>query len=268
MAHPKTLPATVLFGSPSALYDAAEAVAQPHYGSRSGDADFYGTQTWAEAIELARKGWKAGVEQAYTLADKLSARLVASLSRPEIVYDVQGDMFDLGRVMEDTPEAWMVWDTSQEGEQDASQTAPVTVIVNNGARSEATAEALIRKGAAVVATVIVLEAAGRTVQVKVGTRCAEGLEHLTLAKRWYEPLQADGLAFLVMHPAAHRRINFAIRRAQGLESSGSSVPLKQAQGDIYIGHASENARIWASDKAAEAQVRAWLVAQGVQFNDY
>src|SRR5687767_13260375 len=95
------------FDYPSDFYTACDTweSLSPHKTSqRKGDpygggGQWAGTKDWATADLLAKKGWKEGVDLARPLAERLSTEMVASLVRPEIHFDVTGDMFDIGRVV-------------------------------------------------------------------------------------------------------------------------------------------------------------------------
>ena len=224
-------------------------------------SDWYGTNTWSEAVELATKGWKAGAARVMKLAEDISAEMVSDVKRPEVVYEVEGDQFDMGRVMADEPESWMTW----QGGQEVSQTGTVHIVYNVTASAGVATEILETRGAAVCALVIVLEAAGRHVEVETCLNIDGKNEHRVIVKNAYEPVQIDGLAFALVHPAYFRRFGFAM---MGISGSGHGIPRPTAfsQGDVYLAEALYGGEQWKSQEKAQQWVREQLTAQGVKFS--
>lgn len=233
---------------------------------RAGDPSYagfewYGTRSWDEALVLAQRGWKKGVTTIERMAQTMSAELVADVKRPEITFDVTGDMFDMSRVVEGVPECFMTW---TEG-QDESTKGRVKVVYNVTASAGISTTMIEMRGAAVAALVTVLEAAGRPTHVETVLNINNSHEHRVCVKNAFDPVQIDGLAFALVHTAYFRRFGFAM---MGIHGSGHGMPCDTQgdKGDIYLAQALWGNRQWATEADAQKWIRQQLELQGVQFH--
>src|SRR5437762_597239 len=87
-----------------------------------------GSYSLPDALGLAERGWPEGCEVVQLIAADILDSVTANVMRPEIVLDVTGECFDMGRVMEDVPECWMDW---RETEELATGERPIVRIVVN-----------------------------------------------------------------------------------------------------------------------------------------
>lgn len=235
------------------------------------DKSWTGTRSYADAQELARKGWPEGTTRAYKLANIMSAELVASVARPEITFDVTGEMFDMGRVMGGEPECWMQW---VDGQEDGGK--PIHIVSNGFISSGINHDAIMMRGAALTALIIVLEAAGRPCRIEVAGTGQDGygrrsdapiLEPRIILKDYYDPIQIDAVAYALIHPSFFRRHIFAAYEAMGLQQSFYCMPVdaQGPHGDIYLGNMTYGDAQWGSESAALAWVKTQLKLQGVTF---
>ena len=266
------------FNGPSEFYEGIASkpiISKPKTSQDKGLSGWHGTSSWEEAQRLAVAGWPEGVSAAKPLMHRISTRLVESLKRPEIVYDVTGDMFDMGKVVEEVPECWMKWEDGQE----ASITSPVHIVSNVSASCGISPETIIRKGSAVMALVMVLEASGRRCKVDVCCSLDSGYGRSTSSwgemsltvKDYYDDLNLDALAYPLMQPSFLRRhvFRFAEVSFEDLDSGyGMPADPKWAnRGDIFLSRALNSDPQWESDKAAMTWVLGELRKQKVDFKD-
>jgi hypothetical protein len=162
----------------------------------------YGTATWREAVSLAQNGWPDGqkllttARSQYISSEKIQIRIVG--------YGVGGSFPDVPRFLAGDPEH-------------------IRVVVSPNCPISVTAESRANWGAAFLSWVAAEELAGNTVEIDVIYVTKAPCYYLDEYK-WGPPVivkytlqrtnsykSIDQLAFWLMHPAAHRRIQFAIK---------------------------------------------------------
>jgi len=240
---------------------------------------WFGTQDFPAAIKLATNGWKEGVKMAEPLARKLSEEMIETLSRPQVQYEVEGEMFDMGRVIQEEPECWFKWHPGQiDSSMDESNKGPVRIVLNNSVSCGISTDIIKMRGCAVMALAMVLSAADRPIQIVSTTPLKDDdyfsrdasklIEFDVVLKDYYDDIQMDAVAFSLMHPSFFRRFGFRMMEILGIQSSGYGYPkdsIHTQKGDIYLGQAMWGDNKWKSMESAEKWVREQLVAQGVQF---
>lgn len=243
-----------------------------HCGTdRYSNEGFTGVKTYAEASRLALYGWPEGTKIVEDLARRLSVRMVETVIRPTIKYDVTGQMFDMGLVMEGTPECWLDYEHT-EGE---SQLGPVHIVYNVCVSAGVSKETLQARGAAVAALTYVLEAAQRPVKVDVvvGVKPSwfggnfKPKSYRVTVKHMYDPLQIDAMAYSMVHPAFFRRQGFAMLHLMGTPAD-QAMPCAAThfpQGDIYLAEGTYGEPQWEDEGATERWIHEQLDKQGVKF---
>jgi hypothetical protein len=242
---------------------------------------FRGTRSFAEALDLARKGWPEGAEAARRFAGQFGAVAASNVLRPEIGYAVCGDTIDMGRYLMGEPECFMEW---RESEVSAAGAKVLKVAINISISSAIPADAIMRRGAAMIALVDLLEQAGRRCEVWVASAtCSNGEHYREFAVRLKEagqPLETDRLAFAMCHPSMERRLERGLsetvipvkmRDAYDFTSGGAGkpCPLRHTAGDVVMPEAryrDANGAIdptWLTDESCIAKVLALLEAQGI-----
>lgn len=186
---------------------------------RTGPDPWHGTNTFEQAVEIARRGWPEGAAKALELraAVESAVRDLINARSTTYTFDVAGEYVDVGRFLSGEPECF-----GTESTDFGSNSRPVVKIVANLAASGAVSpESLFVRGAAIVAAIDVLEALGRRVEVWIakgsGVQRTGGRVHEThvLVKRADQPLDIDRLGFAVAHPACLRRLCFSIMEQHG-----------------------------------------------------
>lgn len=176
------------------------------YGRHACGLDM-GTDTLAQAVALARFGWKEG-------RDKLSTGMAsAAMFKPPApiatcAYDVAGAFPDVGLYCAGDPACMVSYDPEQ------AKTRPVLrFVVNLSYLAGVSGEAITNRGAAILSYVDKLESEGMRVEL-VAVRAARGkgkVFNFTFPlKAADEPLDIDRVAFVIANPAMLRRIGFAV----------------------------------------------------------
>lgn len=235
-----------------------------------------GTANYADAVQLARQGWRDGVAQVQELSGTIESRLYNLISLPRIAYDVTGELLDVGRFASGEPEHWGNWEhTLTEGKG----TKHIHIVVNVIASAGVSSEVLMQRGAAVAALINLLELAGH--RCKVDMVCADGCngfhyEIRTAVKEYDETLDLDRVTYAVAHPSVLRRHFFSAvellpedyRRGLNVGSGyGRCQETKESRGDIYLPMMEYGDPRWESPENATAWVNQELIRLGVLQSD-
>jgi hypothetical protein len=174
--------------------------------------EWSGTDTFEDAIKLARNGWDEGINEIQKYSAELSEELIGLLHIPEVHYDVVGDQLDIGRFVNDEPEQFMTL-VPAEIEREPML---LKMGVNFAASQGVPQKTMITRGAAVVALIDALEKHGKRVQVDAISTAFDlfsygdtfGIETRVRLKEFGDPLQLANLVYVLAHPSAHRRLAF------------------------------------------------------------
>jgi hypothetical protein len=156
------------------------------------------------AMRLAREGWSDGAKD---LSDRLDAHLPARDKTDTWRYDVAGEIPDVGRFVSGDP-ACMKRHGHPKGHRPI-----LTLAVNLAVAGVTKATAMANFGAALVAVIDKLEHSGRRVDLSALMVAQQGSIRNVIGWRVKEPDQQPDLAaiaFSLAHPAALRRIGFAM----------------------------------------------------------
>jgi hypothetical protein len=175
-----------------------------------------GTKTWDEAAALARFGWPEGRNRLVAAQQKFVANDKVKVAA--IGYDVAGAFPDVPLYLAGDPEC-MVDQVS------TSRTSRpvIKLLISPMCAVNVSAEARANWGAALLSWVSAEEAAGNQVEIDILYVTTSPCFFID-EKKWGPPVvvtfslqktenkqSIDQLAFWLMHNAAHRRIQFAIR---------------------------------------------------------
>lgn len=209
------------------LWEAQNWLASAEYSWRDkapfrSDAHYGGSWTlghsFDEVMRLAREGWEDGVCQISE-----AARAPANNTMKAWRYDMAGEMPDVPRFLGGDP-AHM----RRRGHENAHRPI-VSIFVNNWINGMINAQQMVNYGAAMVAWIDRIEAAGKRVELIVGTVAPQSggcRENRVLSASWkvkgaQDPLDLSALAFSLAHPGASRRIGWALWGcSQRVEDSG------------------------------------------------
>ena len=188
---------------------------------RLGSDPWHGTNTFEQAVALARRGWPEGAAAALELRAEVESavRDLINARSTSYTFDVAGEFVDVGRFLSGEPECF-----GSESQDYGNTVRPVVKIVANLAASgSVSTKSLYVRGAAIVAAIDILESLGRRVEVWIAhgsTKSRRGGQsnvHEThvLVKKADQPLDVDRLAFAVAHPSTLRRLCFSIMEQHG-----------------------------------------------------
>lgn len=168
------------------------------------------------AVRLAAQGWSEGVKQ---VDDVLRVGFKRAQERaPRVVHDVAGHLPDVGRYLSGDP-LHMIHSGRDKG---AGST--MHIIINTVCSAATRAEQFINYGAAIVAMIDELENSGKRVHLDVASvfnlNRRIGVFGWTV-KQSRDALDIGAVAFAISHPAAFRRLQFAMaeRTPRSMESS-------------------------------------------------
>lgn len=211
--------------------------------------EWYGGATMDQALQYARHGWAAGTAQAGALVTRLADRLVSATAPTQatvIGMDVMGAALDTAAYVAGVPEAW--------GTLQADDTKKaVHVVVNCSASGGVPASALMSRGVAVAAIVLVLQERGYPITLDVMLSHFEKRDRKVrymlnvriLDAETGSQVDVDRVVFAVAHPAMYRHL---LRAEQDNIQRGTTDdpprwgpsdvlnrPMPDTTPDLYIG---------------------------------
>ena len=204
--------------------------------------------SWREAVKYARDGWPEGrriIEERSEHFKEAFGTTMILQQRPAIVHDIAGSMPDVGRFLAGVPDNMMTWSRIE------SHAPAIRIVINQAASSGISSEQIMNRGAVVCALIDLLESSGKRCEIVAVAAVADDwsayrhkLEIAVMLKQADEPLQIDKVAFMLAHPAALRRIGFALmetlpedfRHTIGITPTGDyGTPVNSDdEADIYI----------------------------------
>lgn len=230
--------------------------------SRSSDKKFSGTDSFAEAEQLARFGWADGTASIGKLAARIVEKIGQKTKVERMVRDVAGEFPDVAAYLNGEPESMIKF----QDEDKAACGRVVRVSVNMVVHHRVSPEAISRRGAVVVALVDAIEQAGHLAEItlRMDSRHGYGGGYMaiqTTAKRCDEPLNIERLAFALAHTSMFRRMTFAIMescpgaRSMGVYDGGGygssrSTPVEH-RGDVHFDNLDGDDYSWKTEEGAE-----------------
>lgn len=169
------------------------------------------------ALEMASTGWHDGMVEAESISKPIVDTLVSQIERLDVTYDYEGIDIDVGRFVADDPEPWIRLNTEIVS---SPSVAPrlITIVHNCTESSAVDADAIVRKGAHVMALIQALEFAGHRVELTVIPFATVGGTCAVTVKQFDEPLDPALTIFALAHPAVLRRLGFIFAENQSVEA--------------------------------------------------
>jgi hypothetical protein len=242
-----------------------------------GREEFFWTETFSEAVDLARGGWAEGTAKIVEHREACSAFLAAAKTAKtrEFGWDVTGDFIDVGRLLSGEPEC--CGSEFDGGNQIASRV--VSIRLNQSVSGGISADTICARGVTVLVAVDLLESCGVRCEVTVskgskGTGCAGSVRNLqvdshVVVKQAGDAVDLDKLAFWVAHPASFRRLGFRLNEQNGLSPCGAHPARLSDYGAdpnvIEIDEILSGASL--SKEELQANVLAIAKACGLEFDD-
>lgn len=181
--------------------------------TRDDDPEWHGTRCDGEALTLAINGWADPVEDIVKQARSLTVKPMRSLI-PKVMYlDEPGDDVDVSRYLDGEDDCYS---TCTPSSIDARGRGAVRIVIEPCVSAGIGTEAIVQRGAIVLAIMWALERAGvRTAlayqsHISAGAFSSSDIDVTIRAdiKRFRDPIDVRGLAFWLAHPAASRVVCF------------------------------------------------------------
>lgn len=253
-------------------------MAEYHRSSIVGATKDTGGLSFADAITMARRGWRDGTSEINKLRAKIAATLEGSIPQLRPQYNVTGRFIDMGAALSGAPE--FMGTLVDSGHRMRSPLAQrLHIVMQVAASGTVSHETFMRRGAAVAVLVDVLERFGVRCRIDVNKATAketgndaDTLENVLTVKEDNEPLSLDKLAFMLGHVATLRRLFWAaqeheddkVRRKFGIgrDMGCYGMPGEASdKGDIYVGRIL-TAADWDEDFTF-AWLESTLIKQGI-----
>jgi hypothetical protein len=226
-----------------------------------------GTKTYDEAVAVAGTGWNKGAERVAKIRASLDAvvQRMTVANCAQMIYGVEGEWVDIGRIATGEPECCGSWHDQGEG---ASQKV-VKIVANVAVSCGVSAETIFARGAATLAAVDLLESLGFRCEVWASKGCSGRVqsEFHTLVKEASQPVELDRLAFCLCHPAMLRRLYFATMETFGI-NPGDCCPrpvTDESEATIMLPELCSSERV--SQKGMIEQILFICKAAGVSFDE-
>ncbi len=242
------------------------------WAAGSGRAWADGVNTAGEALQIARTGWPAGMEFIRSITTPIVDKMAGTIEAHDERWgwDVTGAAYDVGEYLSGAPECWLAPTL-------ISDKPCITIAANITSSGMIDALQLKRRGAAVVALTLALQASGYAVRAYaiVGMASDTDSEEDTSWLRWAltddngGPLDTDRLLFALAHPASPRVLGYGL----GIDAAGKDPtrehwmpwpkggkdarPPAEWKADLYLHAVHASDANWEDD----ASVSAWVASQ-------
>lgn len=215
---------------------------------------FYGSKNLQEALGYAENGWKIGLDDFNARVEKIENKLFDDIYEDDYIYDVTGEVLDIGKHVSGEPECWL---TKEEIRPKKSLDIYVNISVSCGISSDT----INNRGAAITALVDLLSKHyALDLYAVISSYCPyhDGYYTSTRVKIPTAPLDLDMVAFMFAHPAASRRFGYAICDIhEGSNNVGNWRPAddqylqkSDSKDVIYFEYARRNESYWNNEKNA------------------
>lgn len=233
------------WGSAETGMDVGQYDYDNHYSRVPGKVgdEWSGTKDFPESMELAGKGWESGTAAILDMVKQIETK--DDLIQRGYDWDVTGDFFDVGEVIQGTPECWLT---------PAFEPAPrvISICVNVSQSASVKGKQIINRGAALLALIDRLQ---DTQEIIVDLTIYYGIGYINI-NGWENgqgtlnimfpvgtsPLPMQEVGFMLAHPSMIRRGCFsAAERVSGYNMPsgyGSVIDLpeeKQKEYSLYLG---------------------------------
>lgn len=244
--------------------------------------DFAQVRSFKETLDLARNGWPEGLKKAKELSSSLFDHISSKIERVDVKHDIEGHSIDIARFVDGEPEAWLKFENVIQESESGHKLIRITF--NFSVSGAVSKETIIRKGAAIVALIELLEYAGHRVELTLAMGTAESwsgrygnpiVQLYTKIKDFDQNVDMSKLAYVLCHPSVLRSLYFSFaetmpdvyRRLTGVHRGGgygspADIP-ESERGDIHIGHSHAMDGQWQNPDLAEKWILKELQKQGI-----
>jgi hypothetical protein len=253
--------------------------------SRLSDAEhsaaWSGTDTFEEALTLARDGWAEGAERAREITGALVSAIGSQIEIQDIAYSYTGAFVDINKALEGEPECCGNFENVL---VDGPSSRLLHIVYNIAASYGISAATIESRGASIVALVELMEQAGIRCKVTAVSALTESTgavqtDKITTSTRvtvkaYDQTVDSYRLAFMLAHPAALRRLMFSAAEIDPEHTASvnyayghpADCPPKE-RGDVYIERMLSGPSVnWNDPGSCQAWIVATLKAQGISIN--
>lgn len=188
----------------------ASNVERSRLSSRStGSAEFYGTSTWEEALNLIEYGWADGIRKMKDSIEHLDVNMGRLQENFALTWDVTGDMVDVGAFCQGDPEHMVSFPT----DRNVGKGKIIEISMDICAHCNISTETFFRRGAIICALIdyFILRGYGVEVLGYFGVSYKGKIGSIaTPIYRAGEILDMDRVAFCCAHAAFFRRMVFSL----------------------------------------------------------
>ena len=178
----------------------------PGSSSVSGDLEFTGTESYEQAIDLAKHGYPEGVQWIKDGLDNVKAKKGLQI---ECSFDVTGDEACIDRYLGNDPENMVNYNYTVQG---GIKFLDVYFSIGYSCRHEQ--PEIIKRGVQVLSNIDSLENNNYRVRIIAYHMTTGGrnrpLLHEIIVKDYQEPIELDRMAFIMVNPSMLRRLGFRI----------------------------------------------------------
>lgn len=240
----------------------------------------YRQVVWKQSMDYAFNGWDEGAKKLRQHVDGLIKTTSRLVQRPDPVYDVEGEIFDLGAYMTGVPEHWLNFeDRTTIGH---SKTGPLRIVIQHASKPES--HHLLLRGAIALALATLFERAGRPCEIVAAN--AGRFYHATFAandirnafsfwtaivKPLSRPINYTTMAFAIGHPHMETSVYYRAGRIVGRRVEESyiggvlNVPVGDPRDTINLDYIPDAIALGNEDGVREYFAET-LEAQGIQIN--
>lgn len=216
------------------------------------DAKWSGTDTWEEAVFLAKHGWPEGLKRIKKSIEIIDRFMGPKQTRYEQANDLVGPgIIDVDRFQQGRPDVWQVWEAYDT--KVGPSTEIVHVVYNISTSSGVDIETMFHRGAAVTAMIDIMEQNGIRVEltlVSCGSNMAytqrrgrdsynsdENMDTFKITiKKAEEALDLDRIAFALCNAATFRRLVFSLmeQNVENLNFGYGRVNIYREEGAMVL----------------------------------
>lgn len=240
-------------------------------GQQTGNGKWCGTQTFAEADRLAVEGWPEGLAMAEKMRAQLCGVMGSRAEKPRLTRGMAGFSPCVPAAIAADPESMF---TTRKVETMATGKI-VKIVYNNCVSAGIDAKTITLRGAICLALVDTLESCGFRCEVVIGNSCRQRGTNpyhqvFVTLKQPQDHMAIDTLAFWIIHPAAYRRMIFAIWESTWPDTCdfpglGQPAEVREPdrKGDIYLNEAH---LAYVNNETAVSFLKTELMKFGVEFD--
>lgn len=184
-----------------------------------GNATFYGTHSFEDAIDIANNGWPEGraqIEKYTKEYTKLWQKFFPQQDfGAELKQQESGAIIVIDEYLKGSPDCMLDFNPNPELDDKLKGNKLQRLIINGCCNCHISIEAIYQRGALLAALVNAMELSGFNVEIVViwqveSWRKEQELRYTLTLKRFQDFLDIDALAYSLAHPSMLRRLIFAL----------------------------------------------------------